>query len=81
MCYKRLIWKVEKIFKRHITGKHNIFTANEDSFPPVVKTLGLGITAMRIWKAETFGLYMLRIFYYHLYLGVRPHCRPILKLQ
>lgn len=80
MSCKMLIWKVGKIFKRHVTDKYNILTANEDSFSPVVRSLGLGIIEIKIWKTETFGLHYLRRFY-HLYLGVKPHFRPIVKLQ
>lgn len=72
------IWKVETIFKIHVTNKYNIFAANEDSFPPVVKPLVLKIIEVKIWKAETFGLHNIR-FYYHP--GVRSHFRSILKSQ
>lgn len=41
----------EKRHLRHVTD--SIFTATEDSFPVVVRSLGLRITDMKTWKVET----------------------------
>lgn len=45
ICYNMFIWKGEKTFKT--CNRHSIFTATEDSFPAVVRSLGLGITDMK----------------------------------
>ena len=51
ICCNMFIWKGEKTFKT--CNRQSIFTTTEDSFPVVVRSLGLGITDMKTRKVKT----------------------------